>query len=170
MFCIYYINCSINECCTLGVNYRKLTDPANFGYGWMEKLPCYSSNKTPVICDKRRFDSKLICKCGWSGSDVEEFYSGHAYNFVCPECKQPIHKSCIVAGVEMLIPTICIQHVEKIELLVKQIQEENRHQRKSINAIIDCPVCGEEVFYTYNWTNHHTSGRCRTKECISWRE
>lgn len=170
IYCIYYTDIRNNECCTLGINYTEMCDPANFGYKWYDKLPCELNSKYANLCNKREFQSIIYCMCGWKGQLVDEYYCINGYRFVCPKCGNKIHESAVLWRHDMLLSPRNLQYVKEIDEVAKQIKKVNQYKSKSIKGQIGCPVCNGIIKYIWNYTNDHTIGICQTEGCISWRE
>ena len=108
--CRHYSNPIHNECCKVGINYRKLGDDSRTGY--LARLPCVVGSpltKEPVACDKvSLLTEDELKKIEQEITESSQFFvlaigqirkiklkSGH---IECPKCKDELHFSVAKAN------------------------------------------------------------------------
>ena len=61
--------------------------------------------------------------------------------------------------------------IENLKIVFDMIEKWRKdHTGMDSHEVLECPICGGELFVAINSYNSHMRGECLTKGCVSWIE
>lgn len=66
-----------------------------------------------------------------------------------------------------------MQSEQEIRLLISRLKREHRAAKKlhkTVDGIVECPVCGASLRFMVNGWTWKSSGWCASPGCLEWRE